>query len=570
MRQFWTRLTSPRTRPFWAYLAVALVILGPALLPGYILTLDMVFTPQLHLNLGLTSQLPFNLLLTALNVILPGWLIQKLLLLTIFTLAGLGLHRLAPTSSPVARYAAGLFYVINPFTYERLMAGQYLVLAGYALLPWFLAALLRWLHRPSPRTAAITAAWAVAISLIYLHGFGFVIGLIILAVLIAGIKTTYILYVISHSRHSHPAVKPLQPRPTNLRPLLTSATLMAAIILAASSFWLVPLLAHHTPQSQLIASFDERHFLSFRSQPDPHLGLPGGTLALSGFWGERDHFATPWPPPYYLVTLAILAALMLTGLLTTLRRHRTPALILLVTLIVSWVLAQGIMDNPFAPLNHWLFDHLPLYRGYRDPGKFLALIALAEAYFLAAGLATTLSHLRRRYPSLTPTAAILLLALPILATPTLIWGANHQLRATHYPADWPALARTLTAHPADTQVLVLPWHQYLYLDFAGRLIANPAAPYFGPRVIQGDNAEIGLIAHQTTDPTATFIEQQILDPTTGRTALAARLRSRHITHILLLKGAADTADYAWLDHQPDLVLTRDSQSYQLYRTKPLP
>jgi hypothetical protein len=99
MRQFWTRLTSPRTRPFWAYLAVALVILGPALLPGYILTLDMVFTPQLHLPLTLSSQLPFNLLLTALNVILPGWLIQKLLLITIFTLAGLGLHRLAPTSS---------------------------------------------------------------------------------------------------------------------------------------------------------------------------------------------------------------------------------------------------------------------------------------------------------------------------------------------------------------------------------------------------------------------------------------------------------------------------------------
>jgi hypothetical protein len=172
MRQFWTRLTSPRTRPFWAYLAVALVILGPALLPGYILTLDMVFTPQLHLNLGLTSQLPFNLLLTALNVILPGWLIQKAPAHSPSSPSpASACTGSRPPPAPSARYAAGLFYVINPFTYERLMAGQYLVLAGYALMPWFLAALLRWLRGlrpappPSPPPGPSPSAWSTCTAL---------------------------------------------------------------------------------------------------------------------------------------------------------------------------------------------------------------------------------------------------------------------------------------------------------------------------------------------------------------------------------------------------------------------
>ena len=43
---------------------------------------------------------------------------------------------------------AGIFYMINPFTYDRLMAGQYNVLFGYALLPWFAGALLKFLREP--------------------------------------------------------------------------------------------------------------------------------------------------------------------------------------------------------------------------------------------------------------------------------------------------------------------------------------------------------------------------------------------------------------------------------------
>src|SRR6516225_8094517 len=69
----------------------------------YILTLDMVFTPKLHLGLSLEPALPFNCLLNAFNLILSGEVIEKLILLAVFSLAGIGMHRLVVGASKSAQ-----------------------------------------------------------------------------------------------------------------------------------------------------------------------------------------------------------------------------------------------------------------------------------------------------------------------------------------------------------------------------------------------------------------------------------------------------------------------------------
>jgi hypothetical protein len=128
------------------------------------------------LNLGLDSLLPFHYLANAVNAVLPGWLIQKLILLAIFTLAGLGMHRLVPAESLWAKYAAGVLYVINPFTYSRFMTGQYLVLAGYALMPWFVGHCYDFLDTPTWRTALRLTLWTAAIGFLSIHFLGFAVG----------------------------------------------------------------------------------------------------------------------------------------------------------------------------------------------------------------------------------------------------------------------------------------------------------------------------------------------------------------------------------------------------------
>src|SRR5580700_7820338 len=137
-RLLWIRL--------WAvYLAPALIILGPLLGSGYVLTLDMVFTPRIRLPSHVSSSYLFYALLHILNFVVSSDVLEKLLLFAIVLVAGVGMHRLmnycsgklADVYQRLGAYFAGCLFVVNPFTYDRFMAGQFAVLLGYAFLPWF-------------------------------------------------------------------------------------------------------------------------------------------------------------------------------------------------------------------------------------------------------------------------------------------------------------------------------------------------------------------------------------------------------------------------------------------------
>ena len=147
-----TKLTN-LGRPVLVYCLLALAVMLPLLLPGFILTLDMSFTPELRMPEYMSSSYLFHTALHYLNVILPADIIQKILLFSILLLSGLGMHFLVRHIQDAkdkggefalwGAHVAGAVYMINPFTYSRFMTGQYAVLLGYALLPFFVLSLLR-------------------------------------------------------------------------------------------------------------------------------------------------------------------------------------------------------------------------------------------------------------------------------------------------------------------------------------------------------------------------------------------------------------------------------------------
>jgi hypothetical protein len=431
-----------------------------------------------------------------------------------------------------------VLYVINPFTYSRLMAGQYLVLAGYALMPWFVAALLRFVRRPERGTALRLGMWVVAIGFVSLHflGFAVLVGLIALAIAAFGSRD-------------------------KLKKILGWGSVAAVGVVVINSFWLVPALMGKGSQAALISGFDTRHLLSFRTASDVTFGQLFNTLGLYGFWGDREGlYRLPKSVDgLWWLVLVIILVVAGVGAWKHWRRYRLELVLMLGILAAGWVLAQGIMDSPFAGFDAFLYAHVPFFRGYREPGKFVGLMALPLAYGFGLGAAWLIEHTRR-----WPVAYFvpgLLIAIPIFYTPTMLWGAAGQLRAVDYPADWYTLGRTLDAGPKGDKVLFLPWHQYMYFDFAGRLIANPASRFFDRPTIQGDNAEIGLIERQSSNPTSEFIESQILAP--GRQDMAAKLRSLGIKHVVLAK-AADYTDYGWLESQPGIKLDSDSATLRVF------
>ena len=531
-----------KTRHDWltwsSYAGLAVATLGLTLLPGYVLTLDMVFTPKLHPILSLTSALPLNLLIAAANFTLPGYAVQKLMLLAILAGAGLGMHRLVPAQNQWAKYAAGILYVINPFTYARLMAGQYLVLAGYALMPWFLAALLRFVRRPEFATAWPLTLWALAIGFVSLHYLGFAVLAGIIALGLCGWRE--------------------RRRPDQLKRLAIWSGGVALAILLINAFWLVPLLLHRTPQAGLVGSFGDAYFLSFRTASDHIFGQMLNTMALYGFWGDdQGQYILPKSVfNFWWVIALIILVLGGLGAIKKWRHHRFAITLMLGLLAVGFVLAQGIMGSPFAPFNHWLMEHALAYRGYREPGKFIGLIALAVAYCFGLGADWLLARTKAAWlPGL-------IVALPLIYTPTMLWGAGGQLQAVNYPSDWYALNRRLDAEHSSGKVLFLPWREYIRFGFAGRVIANPAPRFFDRPTVAGDNPQIGLIERQSTNPQSSFIEQQILPP--SRINIASKLKSHGFEYVVLAKEA-DFQNYAWLNSQPGLSLVSDTPTLRVYK-----
>ncbi len=131
-------------------LVLGMLALGPGLLPGYLLSYDMVFVPAPQFNaamLGTAGTLPravpSDAVVAAIARALPADVVQKLVLLAIFVLACAGAARLLSKERMPAQLAAGVLYAWNPFVAERLILGQWALLLGYAGLPWVLAAAAR-------------------------------------------------------------------------------------------------------------------------------------------------------------------------------------------------------------------------------------------------------------------------------------------------------------------------------------------------------------------------------------------------------------------------------------------
>ena len=136
--------------PYLWSVVLAVLLLGPALGHGFVLTYDMVWVPDLALGrdaLGLGSALPravpSDAVVAVLDEVVPGALLQKLVLLGALVGAGWGSLRLVGDLPLPARLVAVSLAQWNPFVAERLLIGHWPVLVTYAVLPWLVVAARR-------------------------------------------------------------------------------------------------------------------------------------------------------------------------------------------------------------------------------------------------------------------------------------------------------------------------------------------------------------------------------------------------------------------------------------------
>ena len=427
----------------WPWM-MALLVCAPLLAPGYVLSYDMVWVPDIFLNRpdvwGLGSALPravpSDAVIGLLDEFVPAALLQKAILVGTLGIAGMGMARLLKEIGVIGQLAGATLFVWNPFVAERLGLGQWPLLVAYAAIPWLIVTI-----RDRIGPAAVVSLAATALSPA------------------TGLMGIFIAMVSAR-------------RGMRFRVL--------TIGLAVNAPWIVAGLLHGSA-----ARSDEVAIGFFDVQPEAHLGRLGAALSLGGVWNVD---VVPASRTLWLAAVFAVAIWVVIGLgLVTMWRTRQPLLIPL-----ALIGAVGLL----LALSGWLATDLvaalaktvPGAGIIRDGTRYLLLLAPLEAVAFGMGAAAISARFaavqRRQWRQF---AAVLLIILPMAAMPDLAWGLAGKLKPVDYPTSWYSAREGISYLRETGDIVVLPYTSYRQPDWNNdRPVLDPAGRFFDRLTVVND------------------------------------------------------------------------------------
>ncbi|MEV8371937.1 hypothetical protein AB0P21_04320 [Kribbella sp. NPDC056861] len=449
----------------WAWpVLLTVLITTPLLAPGYVLGYDMVFVPDLTLRLdlfGVTTALPravpSDVLVAVVDEVVGGQVLNKLVVVAIPLLSGLGmtaLWRYLKLGGPLAGAAAATLYVWNPFVAERLHLGAWALLLGYAALPWLVRGALK-VRRGEGWQGFLLAAAGCALT-----ASGGPTGL-----LVAGAILFW----------------PGERKPARL-------VFVGALLLNAP--WLIAGLARTTA-----ATSDPAAVAAFAARDEGYGGTLPTLLTLGGVWnadvvpaGRGD-----------LVPVVLGFLLLMTAVVGVVIWWRSDRLAL--ALVVAAVIAVVIgMVGVVAPgVLSWAVREVPGAGLFRDGQRYLGPLVLLESVGFGVALAAVLRVARLKW-----VVGVTAVLIPIAALPSLIGGDG--LKPAQYPADWAEARRVLAADDRPGAFIPWPFESYRAPGWNGRRpVLDPMPRYFTKPSIVPD--ELIVDGHRLAgeDPRATAV-----------------------------------------------------------------
>ena len=484
---------------------LAVLMLGPALGAGFVLSYDMVWVPDLALTrdvLGLGSGLPravpSDAVIAVLDEVVPGLVLQKLVLVGALVLAGAGAAALVRDRSLAARLAVVSLTVWSAYVAERLWMGHWPMLLAYAAVPWLVLAGRR-RAAGEPGRVERSPVWLLPVLLV--GSLSASAGIVSAAVVLA----------------------------TGLRRGRSPVRLLA-MVAAVNAPWVVTGLTHATEAASATG------FEVFALRGDA-LPAPLGALTLGGIWNTS---VVPASRESWLawIALALLVALVGAGLRRwwISDRQRTAILALWIAgpviAVAGWA-APEALDA--------VAQDIPGLALLRDSSRLLPLCLPLLVMSVAAGVDALLERLRGTAPRWA--AAVVLALAPVAVLPDAAWGLAGGIGTADYPKSWQQAGTALAEETAAGDVLVLPWSAYRAPAWNDHRPVLDPLPRMLPRasVANGDLV-IGRTKIEGEDPRAAAAAEALAAP--DPEARAAELSRLGIAYVITDRTAGDAPQLA--------------------------
>ncbi len=542
---------------------ISLIVLDDLLAPGYVLVTDMVFGPRVPLTgvFALSPSLGGGNALAAFEyviyMIVPGWIIEKIFLFLIFFLSCSTMYVFSGhyNLNGPSRYFASILYAVNPFVYARMLAGAWGLLFAYSLSPMALLSfvvLMSAVTRKDMLTGAARSALVFSLLAVFdIHTF----------VLLIGLSALY--FVILSLHQGKESIKP------HLYRTGAAVILIGAMLCALNFYWLF---SAGSSTHAILGKFTFLDAIAFASTPTVFGNTMLSVTSMYGFF--RTGYMYPITEfPSLIIIFFLFLFLSVYGLISYLRTPKAPAAITMaIAAVISVLFATGIASPLTAGLYTFMFDNFPLFNGFREPQKFVALLVFAYSFLGGLGILQLQSHLtgssgitrgKMRKYIIAAIAVIVAVALvsPFVYSYMEINSFNGQLTSAQYPSSWYRAEGIMNSNTSDYSVLVLPWHGYMYYNWSGTKFASPFNSFFRQNLVSGGrNTYVG---GEGSSQLFSPLVLSILNQRNNISRLGNLLSLMAVKYVFLSKSA-DYWNYSFLYHQSDMRLVENTTTSALF------
>lgn len=475
--------------------------------PGVLLHYDSVAVPEQDLlpwmwgaGTAPPRSVPQDAVVAVLDNLVPGWILQRLMIVGALTILGCGVAQLLKDRSAMERVCAATVAVWSTYVFERMAMGHWGLLLGVAAMPWVISATAQ-ARDQVPGAAAKAVAWAALGSLAPTMG----------SMLLAAVVLVLV-----------------WPGPRD--PRRSVAVLVG--VLALQLVWIVPGLQHPgSPTAEAAQVF------GLRSE-----GMAGPFLTAWTTGGIWNAAAMPTSREGFM---SVVAAVCLMGAAAAgARRLRDmhPTVIGPLAVLAgagfAWALLTAVPDARVMVVG---FESLPGGGLLRDAQKWLAPWLILLALSAGSGLARVASALRGGKPR--GPEVVLAILIPVMLLPDLAFGMWGRLQPVHYPAEWESVRTHLAGSDEAGDVISWPWSTFRAYEWNDSRTSLDPAPRYLPRTVVTDSRLLVQQADQVVivasdDPRSIEVGEILLQPDA-----AERLSALGIGWLLIQEGQPASPGY---------------------------